>query len=148
MSDSEVLTLVLLEQWRTDHSERAFVHWVQEHWWAYFPRMLSQSAFNRRARDLWGVLCQLGPQISRQLQEVLRDDAGYEVLDAVPVPLMRRCRGQRHRVFGAEAGIGRGGSDRDWYYGCSLLDVVSPDGTITGQHRRTLVGGCPLPLAL
>jgi hypothetical protein len=132
VSDSEVLTLVLLEQWRTDRSESAFVRWVHQHWRAYFPRVLSQSACNRRVHDLGGVLGQLGPEISQQVQAFLRQDAGYEVLDAVPVPLMRRTRGERHRLFGHEAQVGRGGSDREWFSGCSLLAVVSPDGTSTG----------------
>lgn len=132
MSDSEVLTLVILEQWRPDRKERGFLRWVRTHWHAYFPHLLSQSAFNRRTRDLWGVLCQLGPQLSQVVQATVGEEAGYEVLDAVPVPLMRRCRGERHRLFADEAAIGRGGSDRDWYYGCSLLDVVRPEGTISG----------------
>jgi hypothetical protein len=70
--------------------------------------------------------------VSRQLQDFLQESAGYEVLDAAPVPLLRRCRGERHRLFGEEAQVGRGGSDREWYYGCSLLDVVQPNGSITG----------------
>ena len=38
----------------------------------------------------------------------------YEVLDGVPVPLMRRWRGERQRCFAHEAAIDCGGSDRDW----------------------------------
>jgi hypothetical protein len=132
MSDSEVLTLLLLEQWRPDRSEAAFLRWVRRHWRAYFPRVLSQSAFNRRARDLAGVLCALGPAISQHLEAWLAQDQDYEVLDVVPVPLMRRCRGERHRLFADEAQVGRGGADRDWYYGCALLDVVRPTGAVTG----------------
>jgi hypothetical protein len=133
MSDSEVLTLALLGQWRQDQSERAFVAWVRRHWQAYFPRMLSQSAFNRRVRDLHGVLLALGPRLHAALAWWLQEDPLFEVLDAVPVSLMRRCRGERHRVFAPdEAAVGRGGSDRAWYYGVSLLDAVSPAGTITG----------------
>jgi hypothetical protein len=131
LSDSEVLTLVLLEQWRTDRNETAFVAWVHKHWQAYFPQMLSQSAFNRRVRDLSGVLCRLGPDVARALEAVVGAPF-YEVIDAVPVPLMRRCRGERHRLFAGEAQVGRGGSDRAWFYGCSLLDAVGPDGAITG----------------
>lgn len=133
MSDSEVLTLALLGQWRQDRSERAFVSWVQRHWQAYFPRMLSQSAFNRRVRDLSGVLLALGPRLHESLAWWLREDPLYEVVDAVPVPLLCRCRGERHRLFAPdEAAVGRGGSDRSWFYGVSLLDAVSPAGTITG----------------
>jgi hypothetical protein len=54
------------------------------------------------------------------------------VVDTVPVPLLRRCRGQHHRLFGDEAAIGRGGSDHDWYYGCKLLLAVTHEGVITG----------------
>jgi hypothetical protein len=131
VSDSEVLTLALLEQWYPAHSEAGFVASVRTHWQAYFPRMLSQSAFNRRVRDLAGLLARLGPDVAEQVAR-LTGTPEYEVIDAVPVPLMRRCRGERHRLFAAEAQVGRGGSDRDWYYGCSLLDAVSPEGVITG----------------
>ena len=51
LSDSEVLTLMLCAQW-SGKSERRFVAYVAEHWGSYFPRMLTQSAFNRRSRDL------------------------------------------------------------------------------------------------
>ena len=132
MADSEVLTLALLAQWEPHRSERAFLRYVREHWRSYFPRPLSQSAFNRRTRDLMGVLCQLGPAISQATHQVLGSTPAYEVLDTVPVPLMRRCRGVRRRLFGVEAAIGCGGSDRDWYYGVSLLAAVNQQGHITG----------------
>jgi hypothetical protein len=133
MSDSEVVTLALLGQWRQDRSERAFLSWVRRHWQAYFPRIVSQSAFNRRVRDLSGVLLALGPRLHAALAWWLREDPLFEVLDAVPVSLMRRCRGERHRLFPAdEARVGRGGADHNWSYGVSLLDATSPAGTITG----------------
>ena len=131
LSDSEVITLALLEQWRSDHSERKFVAFVRTHWQSYFPHMLSQSAFNRRVRDLTGVLCRLGPDVCQVLQRHLGSPS-YEVIDAVPVPLMRRRRGEQHRLFADEAQVGRGGTDRSWFYGCSVLDAVMPEGGITG----------------
>lgn len=128
LSDSEVLTLLLLAQW-TRHSERGMLCYAAAHWRAYFPRLLDQSAFNRRARDLHGVLLYLIPLVAEHLGAGF---APYQVLDSVPVPLARRCRGERHRLFASEAAIGRGGSDRDWYYGCQLLLAVSARGLITG----------------
>jgi hypothetical protein len=69
LSDSEVLTLMALAQWQPTRAERRVVAYAARHWRAYFPRLLSPSAFNRRARDLWGVLCALGPRVARrQLQ--------------------------------------------------------------------------------
>jgi hypothetical protein len=96
LSDSEVLTLMLLAQWRLDRSLRALLRYAQRHWRGYFPRLLSQSAFQRRVHDLAGALCRLGPALAEQAQAQLGRPV-YEVLDGVPVPLMRRCRGQRHR---------------------------------------------------
>ena len=131
LSDSEVLTLTILAQWQTSRSERAFGEYAANHWRSYFPRLLSQSQFNRRSRDLVGVLAALGPAIAWELTRLLGTPA-YEVLDGVPVPLMRRCRGDRHRCFRDEAAVGCGGSDRDWYYGVKLLTSVNEHGLITG----------------
>lgn len=132
MSDSEVLTLGLLAQWHPRRSERAVLRYAAHQWRSYFPRQLSQGQFNRRLRDLMGVLLRLGPLLHARLAEHLGADTLYQVLDSIPVPLMRRCRGARHRVFAGEAATGYGGSDKDWYYGVKLLASVSPHGTFTG----------------
>jgi hypothetical protein len=131
LSDSEVVTLALLFQWQFPGGERPFLAYAVDHWRAYFPRLLSQSAFNRRVRDLAIVLSQLGPQVARRIGTALLD-ADYEVVDGLPIPLMRRCRGDQHRLFADDAGLGRGGSDGDWYYGVKLVSAVSPAGIITG----------------
>lgn len=128
LSDSEVLTLSICAQW-FGTSERAFVRYASQHWRSYFPRLLSQSSINRRCRDLAGVMSQMAEVVAERLGSYT---ACYQAIDTVPLPLMRRCRGERHRVFGHEASIGRGGSDRDWYYGCKLMLAVSEDGVITG----------------
>ena len=129
MSDSEVLTLLLVGQWRGS-SERALLRWARQHLRAYFPVILSQSAFNRRVRQLGPIVTQL----MLALADVLEAAASpYQIVDTTPVPLARQCRGERHRLFAAdEAAVGRGGSDRRYYYGCSLLLAVASDGPITG----------------
>lgn len=133
LSDSEVLTLVVLTQWRPDRSERAFLEYAKIHLRAFFPRLLHQSSFNRRARDLSGALSAMGPAIRRRAIEVLELPlAAYEVVDGVPVPLMKRCRGVRHLLYADEAGIGRGGSDRDWYYGAKMVAGADEHGFMTG----------------
>jgi hypothetical protein len=131
-SDSEVLTLLVLAQWQHQRSERRFVRYVGTHWRAYFPRVLSQSAYNRRARDLAGVLAALGPAVAARVVRVW-PGVHYEVVDGVPVPLARRCRGLRRKGWTAEqAALGRGGSDQDWYFGAHLVAAVHPSGAVTG----------------
>lgn len=131
MSDSEVLTLAVLAQWHPLRQETRVLRYARRHWRAYFPRLLHQSAFNRRARDLWGVFAALAPHVAARLHTAL-GPASYAAVDALPVPLMRRCRGDRHRLFADEAAVGHGGSDGDWYYGVHLLTCVSDHGAITG----------------
>lgn len=131
LSDEEVLSLAILAQWQTNRSERGFGVYVAKYWRGYFPHLLSQSQLNRRMRDLAGVLSALGPAIATTLSQLLGSPA-YEVLDGVPVPVMRRCRGDRHRCFADEAAVGVGGSDRDYYYGVKLLTAVNAHGAITG----------------
>lgn len=131
LSDDEVLTLAILAQWQQNRSERAFGRYAAQQWRRYFPHLLSQSQLNRRMRDVAGVLSALGPAIAVALTQQLGLPA-YEVMDGVPVPLMRRGRGDRHRCFANEAGIGVGGSDRDYYYGVKLLTAVNQHGLITG----------------
>jgi hypothetical protein len=132
LSDSEMLTLAVLAQWQAHRCERCFLRYAGHHWRAYFPRLTSQSAFNRRVRNLWAALCLLGPALAERIAPPAGEAAAYDVWDGVPIPLMRRCRGRRQRLFGAEAGVGLGGSDQEWYYGVHALVVVRADGPVTG----------------
>ena len=57
MSNSEVLCLGLATQWRSGvpwQSERGIMRYVRKHLRHLFPTVLTQSAFNRRLRRLWG----------------------------------------------------------------------------------------------
>ena len=58
MSDSEVLCLGLAAQWRsgvTWKSERGIMRYGRKHLGHLFPIVLTQRAFNRRLRRLWGA---------------------------------------------------------------------------------------------
>jgi hypothetical protein len=128
MSDSEILTLGLCLQW-LKWPERRMFRYVNDHWRGYFPGILSRSEFNRRFNALGIRLAYLVPLIK---QEVSGYTPSFEILDCVPVPLMKRCRGEKAKLFSPEiANIGIGGSDRDWYYGVKLGLLVTPEGTIT-----------------
>lgn len=129
MRDSEVLTLMLLKPWHGT-SERGMLAWIEQTYHAAFPVLVTPSAFNRRARDLAGVMGQLMLELAQQLK-VWEDD--YEILDGLPIPVATPARGQRRRCFlPEEADIGRGGTGKAWYYGVSLLGCVSASGVMTG----------------
>lgn len=135
---TEVLTLAILAPWQPDRSERAFLGDVCRHWRAYFPALLNQGACDRRARDLLGVLAALGPAIARHLAARLELAPPYAILDSVPVPPLRRCRGLR--LFAEEAGLGHGGSGkrrvaRHWRVGSTGPPITLR----TGRHDRPVL---------
>jgi hypothetical protein len=134
MGNSEIITLGLCAQW-LKWSERKLIQYVKDYWRAYFPHLVSQSAYNKRFRSLASCLTNLVPQVGSELAVYLvnREMANYEVLDFVPVPLMKRCRGAKAKLFSRQiANIGKGGSDQEWYYGIRLGISVNPQGPVTG----------------
>ena len=131
VSDSEVLTLAILAQHHPRRSESAFLRFVKRNWKGYFPVVLGQSSFNRRMRDLWGVLAAMGPEIAKRVGKKLGKPPAYEVVDGTGVPLVKLCR-SRTRLFGDGASKGKGGSDKSWYYGIKLFCVVDQHGAISG----------------
>ena len=129
MSDGEVLTVLLLGRWHGT-SERGTLAWIGQTYPAYFPVLLSPSAFNRRARRLAGRLAALLQALAVQLQAWAD---WYEIVDGLPIPLAQRVRGRRRRCFGPEeADMGHGGTGKTLYYGVSLLLCVTGAGVITG----------------
>ena len=129
MTNSEVMTLGLCVQW-LKWPERKLLQYVKAHWRSYFPRLLSQSEYNRRFNALADDMAYLVPLIRHQVTGYC---PVYEILDCVPVPLMKRCRGERSKLFSREiANIGKGGSDHEWYYGVRLALSVEPHGRISG----------------
>jgi hypothetical protein len=72
LSDSEVLCLGLAAQWRSGvpwQSERGLVRYVHRHLSHLFPQMISQSAFNRRLRRLWGAFLLLQEAVAEGVWE-------------------------------------------------------------------------------
>lgn len=133
ITNGEIITLALCLQW-VHWSERRWVQYVTDYWQDYFPTMVSQSEYNRRFRALAFCLARLVPQIKAAMVAFIAPYAvHYEIFDCVPVPLMKRCRGEKAKLFSRLiANIGLGGSDKEWYYGVKLNLCVDPQGPVTG----------------
>ena len=89
LADSEVITLAILAQWPRFRSERDFWRFASSHLHEYFPKLCSQSQYNRRVRAL-------EPEL-RALQKALAGDlcdpsAVYRVMDTTLIPAIVRVR--------------------------------------------------------
>jgi hypothetical protein len=130
MSDSEVLCLGLAAQWRSGvpwKSERGMLRYVRKHLRHLFPALLSQSAFNRRLRRLWGAFLMIQDTVAAQLGTA----QDFDVMDGFPIPVAHGARSFHPGWLAAIARLGKGGNDR-YFYGVRMIMVISCRGVATG----------------
>ena len=131
MSDSEVLCLGLAAQWRSGvpwKTERGVLRYVQKHLGHLFPILLSQSAFNRRLRRLWGAFILLQDAVAEQLGRA----EDVDVMDGFPIPIAHGARSFHPGWLADIARVGKGGNDR-YFYGIRMMMVIScQSGVATG----------------
>ncbi len=127
LSDAEVLTLAILAQWPRWRSERDFWRFADAHLRTYFPKLVSQSQFNRRIRALEPELKALQRELAKTLAE---PSEVYHVLDTTLIPAMVRARACRKGLFAGQASFGRCVSKTEWVYGFKVALSVSPEGIV------------------
>lgn len=127
LSLSELVTLVIVGQWRVWESERDFYGWVCRHLSKAFPTLPDRTNFNRLERANYEVIIYFFLSLSDHLQP---QGCEYEALDATGVV----TRHAKRRGWGHLAGLSNlGYSNRvGWYHGFHLLVSVTPQGVITG----------------
>ena len=139
-SDAEVLTIAVVRHLLSRPSERAFLEEVRREWAAYFPRVPTQSEFNRRVRWLWGAFEALRQHL---LWVIPADD--WQQLDttALPVKHPSRVRGPDswHGPGGLHAGFGWDAAHHEWFYGFRL-------GLRTDLGRRLVRAWALVPAAV
>ena len=129
MRDSEVLCLGLAAQWRRGvpwQSERGIMRYVRKHLRHLFPTVLTQSAFNRRVRRLWGAFIVIQDAVAEQLAQ-----GAYDVLDGFPIPVAHGARSFSPGWLADIARMGQGGNDR-YFYGVRMMMVINQHGVATG----------------
>jgi Transposase DDE domain len=128
LSDAEMLTLLLAHQlsqakWR----ERRWLRFLQHNYQGWFPSLTTQSAYNRRARNLSGVLNALRIQLVREVSAQLAPEG---VTDGTPIHVRHWRRYGPHHLALPEAELGYCAAKREYYYGYKLLALVTLSGII------------------
>jgi len=113
-ADSGVLTLSLAQHGCGFSKEAAWLRFVRQNYLPLFPRLLSQSEFNRRARDFCWLLNRLRLWAVQQLEAFAQE---YRLTDGTPIHVRHwRRYGQGHLQL-REAALGYGASKRETFYG-------------------------------
>jgi hypothetical protein len=124
-SDSEMMTVMIAMDYIPFPSERQFIEFTRANYLALFPKLLEQSQFNRRAR-------QVAPLLEGFRQSCLLElgltmvNAG--LLDTKPVPVIGYRRSKKASEFAGSADYGYCASRKLYYYGYKLVAISTLSG--------------------
>jgi hypothetical protein len=129
VTDAELVCLAVAQVLLRYHDEHHWLRAAPSRVGHLFPRLLSQSAYNRRLRqtaDLMEAALRWLADHTPTSAERLR------LLDGTPLVCGRsRATAMRSDLFGW-AGYGHDPSHHCFYWGARLLLVATPEGTVTG----------------
>ena len=124
-SDSEMLTLMLAQDFIPYPGETQFLGYMRANHLKEFPQLVDQSQYNRRARGLWQVL----EALRQAWVQVLGGDAERQLLlDTKPVPVVGQTRSKRRSDFAGDAAYGYCAARQLHYFGYKLVSLVTLDG--------------------
>ena len=124
-SDSEVMTLMLTQEFMPFPSETQFIEFIRANYLELFPQLLDQSQFNRRARWLHRLLEQLRRYWLTQLGV---SKQSCFLMDTKPVPVSGYKRSKRRSDFLGSANYGFCASRNLKYFGYKLVMVSTLKG--------------------
>jgi hypothetical protein len=127
-SDSEVITLSLAQHWCGFAKEREWLRFIDNNYRALFPGLLSQSEFNRRARNLCWLINALRRWVLEQMGAY---EAEYRLIDSTPIQVRHwRRYGPTHLML-PEAALGYCAAKKETFYGYRLVVLTTLEGVIT-----------------
>jgi len=124
-TDSEVITLLLAMDFIPFPSETQFLGFIRANYLDLFPKLVDQSQFNRRARNLRLLVEQLRRYWLVQLR------VGQHtcfLLDTKPVPVVGVKRSNRRSDFAGSANYGHCASRMMKYFGYKLVTLTTLQG--------------------
>ena len=124
-SDSEMMTVMIAMDYIPFPSERQFVKFVRANYLDLFPKLLDQSQFNRRARDVAALLEGFRQSCLVELGVTLVNEG---LLDTKPVPVMGYRRSKKASEFAGSADYGYCASRKLHYYGYKLVTISTLSG--------------------
>ena len=125
-SDSEVITLSLMQEALSNDSETSFHRLVEKNYRALFPQLLERSRYHRRRKALSGVQLHL----LRQLMEALKTLAAWFVVDSAPIETVAFARSRSGRYSMPEAAYGYVAAKRRHFFGFRLHLLITDEGAV------------------
>jgi hypothetical protein len=124
-SDSEVLTLMLAQDFIPFPGETQYIGYIRANYQREFPKLVDQSQYNRRGRALRHMVEMLRREWLGQLGII---DPKQLLVDTKPIPVMGYKRTKTRSAFAGSAGYGHCAARQLNYFGYKLVMLTTLDG--------------------
>ena len=124
-TDSEVITLMLAQDFIPYPGENQYIGYMKANYLELFPKLITQSQFNRRARNLRLLVEEMRRYWLRELGLLTQVDL---LLDTKPIPVMGYKRSKKRSDFAGSADYGYCASRKMKYFGYKLVSICTLEG--------------------
>ena len=124
-TDSEVMTLMLAQDFIPYPGENQYIGYVKANYLGLFPKLITQSQYNRRARNLRLLVEEMRRYWLGELGSLTQVDL---LLDTKPIPVMGYKRSKRRSDFAGSADYGHCASRNMKYFGYKLVSLCTLEG--------------------
>ncbi|MDO8954944.1 MAG: IS982 family transposase [Gammaproteobacteria bacterium] len=124
LSDSEMLTLMIVMDFIEFSSERHYVEFMKRHYRNLFPHLLDHSQYNRRSRALISEL----EELRWAFNSFIGIKQNYCIIDTTPIVAVGMTRDKSHSDFAGIASYGYCATKRLVYYGFKLVMLCNLEG--------------------
>jgi hypothetical protein len=156
LSDAEALTIAIVGEFLGLERDKAIFEYFYKHYRAWFPGLNDRTVLVKQWANLWQVEQLIWQKLVRTSRA---DQADFQVLDTLPLPLCGLKRYKRRHIFAAddvliEADVGYCAS-KDWHYfgvkgglriaanGMIIHAPLLPARPHDSQLREALLAGMP-----
>ena len=124
-TDSEVITLMLAQDFIPYPGENQYIGYIKANYLELFPKLITQSQYNRRARNLRLLVEKMRRYWLRELGLLTQVDL---LLDTKPIPVMGYKRSKKRSDFAGSADYGYCASRKMKYFGYKLVSLCTLEG--------------------
>ena len=120
-----MMTLMLAQDYIPYPGENQYVGYIKANYPGLFPDLITQSQYNRRARNLRLLVERMRQYWLKELGFLTQTDL---LLDTKPIPVMSYKRSKKRSDFAGSADYGHCVSRNMKYYGYKLVSLCTLDG--------------------
>jgi hypothetical protein len=128
LSDSEVITMIVVGEFLGFDTDEGIHAYFRQHWGQLFHRIPHRTTFLRQAANLWVIIAHIQQALARHLGAF---DDTVHIVDGLPMTVANVNRAKRTKSFRGEATIGYCASKRLYFYGFHGHLLISLGGVIT-----------------